>query len=162
MRRSISALAVLACSAAVSLATGCRKPATPPPAEPRSYTFTATNVVVREGEIRRSPRANPIYADFNRDGLKDVAVLEENTNALTDVVIYIRRPSSTEVTYYRGGAISRKLDGKIIGIGSSRRDEHTDLVLVVTRTTGTNEFVHFYNTGGEFSDELAEATPATP
>jgi hypothetical protein len=65
------------------------------------------------------------------------------------------------VTYYRGGWVRPSAKGKVIGVMSRRREQYTDLILLMSRTNAANEMVHFYSDGKSFSlQEEQKKTPA--
>jgi len=132
-------------------------PQAPPPA--KVFSFTNTTEVATADEIGTVASDRSVRADFNLDGLQDLAVIEPDEEGDTHVTIYIRRPMpegdmSELVSYYKGGWIRPSVDGDVIGVMSSRRDRYTDLILLLARADGPNAMVHFHSDGNRFT--LAE------
>ena len=154
---------MLMCLVVALICAGCgQNPedvAAPPsqPPQPRVFAFTNTAEVATAEEIGEVLPARSVKADFNLDGLQDLAVVEEGIEeGETQVTIYIRRAVteggvSELVSYYRGGWIQSATDGDIIGVMSSRRQQYTDLILLVARPDGPNAMVHFHSDGSSFS-----------
>lgn len=151
------------------LAGGCSRDSdAPPPPRATSFSFENAEETVTADRIRGDDSAKPIVADFNLDGLDDLAVMEGDGDNQNEIVIYIRKRGESEEhpVYYRGGSIQRHVDGHIIGVGHNRRGKQTDLLVLVARTNGPNDMVHYFNTGRGFSESLigvdVEALPEGP
>lgn len=155
-------------------AAGCSKtpppPAPPPPppapaapapvaeAEPdTSFGFTNTAEAVSADRIKGADRTSSVAADFNRDGLADLAVVEKTENdSGQQVSIYIQKPPDptgekpATTVYYKGGAIRQPPEGKIQGVMTRQRGGYTDLILLVSGAAGKPKMVHYRNDGQQF------------
>jgi hypothetical protein len=93
--------------------------------------------------------------------------VETNAQGESQITIYVRRPVTgsrgmTElVSFYRGGAIRTAGTGSVIGVMTRRRDQYSDLIILMSGTNGPNEMVHFYSDGKSFSlrDDGPTASP---
>ncbi len=148
-RRVIAGLVV------VITVCGCPRQAPPPPAQ--IFAFTATNETVAATNIPRVAETEYVAADFNLDGLPDLAVIETNAASNPRVTIYVRRPvpspseMSQMASYYRGGEISLEADADIIGLMTRGSERYSDLIVLVKRDREPNEMIHFFNDGVRFT-----------
>ena len=126
------------------------------PPHPSSFSFTGTNTTVAGEDLVVSVGVASVEADFNRDGYKDLAMVESDGAGENEVAIYIRKPERpaerTRVVYYRGGSIRRPLVGKIIGVASRQTAEFADLVVLVAHSNRPNEMIHYHNDGARFEE----------
>ena len=139
---------------------------------PVVYEFTETNETVSVEEIEQ-PKYR-VEADFNQDGLLDIAVAIEDSS----VDIYIQKAITEEdaaqatppeaaatgvrkmaspkaakrpkTVYYRAGTIDRAMDGDVIGLLSRQGSEYTDLLILVKQDSGGSELIHLVNDGERF------------
>ena len=124
------------------------------PEAPRDvFPFTSTNQTVTRRDIRLTAETPSVTADFNHDGLADIAVASESPGGENTITLYVQKPASAaggETEYYRAGSIPNATDGRIIGLMSRKREEFADLILLVTRTNRPNEMLRYYNDGSGF------------
>ena len=72
------------------LIIGCGKskpPASDEPVGPTNFPFTATNTVVESKDIPLETATQTVEADFNLDGLNDVALVEAAGNNKNEVTL---------------------------------------------------------------------------
>ena len=148
--------------------SSCSKPQQkePPPPLPKTFAFTDTNTVIAASEIE-SPEndKNSLKADFNQDGLSDLAIIKKEGENQNKVDIYIRmKPetaaaagsesplASAEARYFKGGTIQRPLEGRIIGIASAAEGKVVNIVILVSHTNQPNEWIQYRNDGGSFTE----------
>jgi len=144
----------------VTILSGCAKEKPPVP-QPTVFAFTNIDETIPEEEINVAERTKSVVADFNLDGLKDLAILEHADQGRNEVSIYIRKQDlegGQATIYYKGGAIRRPVEGKIVGIASRVWQKYTDLVLLIAYTNRGDEMVHYRNNGARFT-ELRYAPP---
>jgi hypothetical protein len=155
----------------IMVCSGCSKPP-PVPEEPApeptvfDYTDKSKTVTAEEIRVQRSNISDggqidsqklSVNADFNLDGKKDLALVEETADGQTEVAVYIQKEDGEENTvYFKGGSIAAPVDGAIIGIMSRRGQKHTDLVLLVSKPGESNELIQYRNTGSAFNKESDE------
>lgn len=164
------------------ITTGCFKPAEPEPEPiptelPAEIVFEETNlpppVEIKEETLQTTK--NSVVADFNLDGLDDVAIVEEveeepppetgepgdKVGPLTpikppEVTVYIKAKPTTGGTgvqknlYHKAGVIPSILGRTVKGIASRKREKYTDLVILFKEDSGTTEMVHYQNRGSKF------------
>lgn len=148
------------------MASGCGKRAldkgTPaPPAPVTSFEFTSTNKVVTKEDMKIDDERKIVKADFNMDGLSDLAVIRSDGISTNEVTIYIKKPfpateSSARVKtyYYQAGAVRRPLEGgRITGIASHVGEKAVDLIILVSYTNRPNDMIHYYNDGKRFAEK---------
>ena len=133
--------------------------APPPPEAQKTFTFTETNSIVTASELEGSENASKtLKADFNLDGLNDLAIIRSQGGAQSEVDIYIQERTdsegteATEKTFFRGGTIKRHDDGRIIGLVSKSNKQIIDIILLVTYSNRPNEMVHYQNDGTSFTE----------
>ena len=146
--------AILPCVLCLCSCRADRK--TEPPEVPPAFSFAATNETVEAREIPMEKSSRFVTADFNMDGLQDLAIIETAEDGDRQVSLYIRKSVSNGemkdlISYYKGGAIRLPTADNIIGIMSRRRERFTDLILLMARPGSTNEMIHFHNNGAQFS-----------
>ena len=141
----------------IGLLTGCClgcKPATPPPeAQPSTFALATDGAVVTENEAGFDK--NAVRADFNADGLEDVAIIDVSTGA-NQITVYIRKKvpgnDSDDPVYFEAGSIRRTLEGNIIGLMSRKNGPYTDLIVLLAHPNRPNEMIHYRNDGKQFSE----------
>jgi len=143
--------------------TSCAKkeiePAPPPPS-PNTFAFTDTSTTIAASEIDTADNAKrSLKADFNLDGLSDLAVIKAEGEIQNKVEIYIQKArksgsdaANPEPTFFRGGTIERPNDGKIIGLASKVDKEMADIILLITYSSSPNKFIHYRNDGKSFTE----------
>lgn len=131
----------------------------PPPATQKIFTFTETNSVITASELEESENADKaLKADFNLDGLSDLAIIRSQGQAQSGVDIYIQERTDSEDTegaekrFFRGGTITRHDDGKIIGLVSKANKKIIDIILLVTYSNRPNDMIHYRNDGTSFTE----------
>lgn len=142
-------------------AVGCKKqePAPLPPPDPIKVSITNQSITVTETQIAALQEERPAVADFNYDGLKDMAVLQKSGEGGHEVAIYIRTPDddnelSADPNYFKGGIIKSHWDGKVIGVMSRPRSGMVDLLLLIARPgSDRNEFIRFQSDGTRFTEQ---------
>lgn len=176
MQRAL--LLMLMCCMTVS---GCAKkkeaPAAPPaPAEPPAEVpFTSTNEVVVREDIQMADEQNKsVSADFDMDGLEDLAVIDPREGHQNEVNIYIQKPAEApaaepqkpasapaggsglmspekgKIEYYKAGVIRQPKDGTVIGLMIRKRKDITDLLVLLQDQTLNNQMLHYLNDGQKF------------
>lgn len=144
----------------ILVSCGGKKKIEPPPQPPqRSFTFTETNSIVTASELEGAENAGKaLKADFNLDGLDDLAVIRGQGHAQSEVDIYIQEKAESDGTgggetrFFRGGTIRRHDDGRIIGLVSKSNKEIVDIILLVTYSNRPNEMIHYQNDGKSFTE----------
>ena len=124
-----------------------------PETPPGVFPFTSTNQTVSRREIHLNAQTPSVTADFNHDGLADIAVASESPSGENTITLYVQKPAASvggEAEYYRAGTIPHATDGRIIGLMSRKREEYADLILLVTRSNRANEMLNYYNDGTGF------------
>jgi len=145
---------------AIALLGGCgrKEPVVP---LPTTFSYTATNIVVRAESFIARPEVEVVKADFNRDGIEDMAVVENSKAREKRVVIYIRRKGqkagmATEriKEYYEAGTIRRVISGPVVGLGTKKSGAHIDLLILYENPdkAGSREMVHYQNDGKSFTE----------
>lgn len=151
-------LVVVARISALIFAFGCAEKIEPPKPEaeqPTAFAFTNTDETVVADRIDIENKKS-VVADFNLDGLDDLAALSEMDNGVNEVAIYIQKqtspsePAGAKKTYYKAATIKRVTEGKIIGIASRRQKNLTDLIVLVSHANQNNEMIHYQNDGMQF------------
>lgn len=126
------------------------EPPPPPPPAPLVIPLQETSEIVRFSEIQRQPNIRLVRGDFNPDGHKDVATVRELGGQEIEITVFLGRK---EVDFYsRAGVVRRPLSGKVVGFLTSRPGDYMDLVILVGRTNGPNEVIHFRNDGTRFEE----------
>jgi len=149
----------------LTFAAGCQPPAEPITEEPtRRVAFSNVTQTVAEEDIAPAEQSDRVEADFNLDGLMDVALMRLKDGAADEVEIYIRVPPEPSAAgaaplvqgnrYYKAGVIRREKGTKIVGVASRTRGEYTDLVVLISRSSAANEMIHYLNDGSGFSEVL--------
>ncbi|HNR93732.1 MAG TPA: hypothetical protein PKK36_03885 [Kiritimatiellia bacterium] len=160
----------------VVLAFGCAKkePAAAPLPEqpPAEVPFTATNEVVMREEIQIADERKAVEADFDMDGLDDLAVIDPREGHQNEVNIFIQKPADEpsaapaaaaaasgarlvspekgKMVYYRAGVIRQPADGTVIGLMIRKRKDITDLLVLLQDETLNNQMLHYFNDGKKF------------
>jgi hypothetical protein len=132
----------------------------PPPPQQKTFEFTQTNTIVDASELESAENANKaLKADFNLDGLNDLAIIRTSGNAQSEVDIYIQRKTdattaqdSGGTSFFRGGTISRPNDGKIIGLVSRANKKMVNIILLITYSNRPNEMIQYRNDGASFTE----------
>ncbi|MFC1462334.1 hypothetical protein ACFLQU_01900 [Verrucomicrobiota bacterium] len=176
MRNVILSAAVLICL----VISGCFKPVEPEPEPlprelPKEIVFATSNLpppVVIEDETLQTAK-NSVVADFNLDGLDDVAIVEEveeeppstepGKPAVAplsvrppEVTVYIKAKPRKDGgaiqknLYHKAGAIPSVLGRTVKGIASRKTVKYTDLVILLKEDDGSTEMVHYQNKGDRF------------
>jgi len=143
---------------AIVVCAGCggTREEPPPAVKPAATVFSFTNTVetVSGDEITVAEKGRLVEADFDLDGLSDLAVVEKDEDGGSRVGIYILRrgagPDAQGSLYYRGGWVRPVVAGDIIGVISSRRDGFTDLILLASQSNAPNAMLHFTSDGRSF------------
>jgi hypothetical protein len=147
--------------------TGCKKePAEEPvkPDGPKPVSFQNTNKVVAAKVAEPDVTDTTVVtatADFNNDGLKDLAVLHKAKGRKNEVDIYIRKkpdaptegtPSATaKREYFHAGTIQQGGEGRVMGLMVESRQQFADLILLMEYSDRVNrEMVHYRNDGKRF------------
>jgi len=145
------------------LLTGCKwfKEKNAAPTE-KSFTYTDTSEVVTATEAgfdedKKTTTKNIVRADFNFDGLMDVAIVDDSTGEHHDqVLIYIQKAipvdPNADPIYYKAGAIRQSLEGNIIGLMSRKQGRYTDLTVLIKRENGRNRMILYRNDGQKFTE----------
>ncbi|MGD9873469.1 MAG: hypothetical protein AB7T27_04280 [Kiritimatiellia bacterium] len=164
-------------------AFGCAKkeePAalSPAPAEPPAEVpFTSTEEVVAREDIQMAEEQNKtVTADFDMDGLEDLAVVDPRDGHQNEVNIYIQKPEEKQaqpapstapaapaggaasltspekgkIQYYKAGVIRQPKDGTVIGLMIRKRKDITDLLVLLQDQTLNNQMLHYLNDGQKF------------
>jgi len=141
-----------------------KKPQSEPLSElPKTFAFTETNVVVGAEEIETPDNeGSTLKADFNQDGLSDLAIIKKEGEIQNKVDIYIQQPqqaaggsakvSQAQAKYFKGGTIERPITGRITGIASASNDKLVNIVILVTHSNSPNEWIQYRNDGGSFTE----------
>lgn len=112
----------------------------------------AEAVVLSDDEVRTS--AESVVADFNLDGIDDVAIIQEAEGDAKEVVVYIGKKEGAKkgraLTFGMAGSIHSVWNGRIAGIATSRRKKYTDLIILVQREGGPTQMIHYRNSGDKF------------
>jgi hypothetical protein len=157
-------LPVLIVTASVLLTSCAEKKTEAPKPEPlpKTFAFTDTNTVTSAKEIEAADSdKRSLKADFNLDGLNDLAIIKDYGEVKNAVDIYIQKKpdapadNSTPVeepTFFRGGTIKRPADGQIIGLASSEENNMVNIIILVTYTNRQNEMIHYMNDGKSFTE----------
>jgi hypothetical protein len=125
------------------------------------FSFKSTGEVVSVEQIKPKDENHVVRADFNRDGILDMAVVREEGANACEVDVFIRKPYSSGQTagkpntlFFKGGVIQRLLGtGRIGGIVGSIGEEGsdlTDLILLVVCSNRPNEMIRYRNNGSGF------------
>ena len=182
MRNAILSVLVLFCF----VVTGCFKPAEPEPEPlpkelPKEIVFAVSNlpppVVIEQEKLQTAKKS--VVADFNLDGLEDVAIVEEVVEESPppsadpgkagkggvkplpppkppEVTVYIKaKPREVDGVlqqnlYHKAGAIPSVLGRTVKGIASRKTVKYTDLVILLKEDNGSTEMVHYQNKGDRF------------
>ncbi len=142
---------------------GCAPPQPAVERGPTHYvSFTNVEASVSEDVVNQADDKGRVEADFNLDGLMDLALMRVRPGAPDEVEILIRRPPPVSGdnaaplvagnVYYRAGVIRREPGTRIVGIASRVRDRFTDLVVLVAREGMRNEMIHYVNDGTGFAE----------
>ena len=131
-----------------------------PPQQQKTFEFTQTNTTVSASELESAENANKaLKADFNLDGLNDLAIIRTRGNAQSEVDIYIQQKTDATTaqdsggkSFFRGGTISRPNDGKIIGLVSSANKKMVNIILLITYSNRPNEMIQYQNDGASFTE----------
>ena len=140
-------------SALVSGCAGSEEKAEVEPEDSAVISFTNIFQTVADEELDVEEEGKTVMADFNMDGLPDMAVVHDTSPTNSEVSIYIRKPDAGRemvdamVSYYRVGTIREALGGRIVGIASARREKYTDLILLVNHPERGNEMIQYRNDG---------------
>ena len=93
-------------------------------------------------------------ADFNADGLEDIAVIEGEADDKR-ITIYIRKhliqSKEQEHVYFNAGGLEKISGGQIIGLMTRKNNKFTDLIVIVSFDDEPNQMVHYRNDGKSFS-----------
>lgn len=138
------------------------KPAqdTPQPL-PKTFSFTQTNAVASAAEILTADNdKRSLKGDFNLDGLTDVAIIRMDGSSQNQVDIYIQAPTDPaaagsakeNVSFFKGGTITRPDEGSIIGLASKADGRIVDIIMLVTYSNRPNEMIHYKNDGTAFTE----------
>lgn len=128
---------------------------------PKTFSYTDTDAVVKAEEIQTADvEKRSLKADFNLDGLSDLAVIRSEGNSHNEVDIYIQKKPDAETekdspidaSFFRGGTIKRPDDGKIIGLASRQEKKMVDIILLVAYTNQPNQMIHYRNDGKSFTE----------
>lgn len=180
-------LAVLLLPAtAMLLGTGCGRPETVLPSgdaishvSGKEFSFTNRHEIIPEKFVdeSRDVYEHYIVADFNANGLMDVAVMENVTDDMLELVVYVQAtpeqvaqaigPESGVTLaeqagrhYFRAGRLQRPLEGRFAGLASRRSGKYTDL-LILLQHDSSSEILHYRNDGSRFFEVDAQgAKPA--
>ncbi len=148
----------------VIVATGCSKKVTESPKKDNGYSsFADKSIIVNPSEVPAAEKAKAVQADFNLDGLSDMAYVQKYDSGESEVAILIQKPKGAKdetVVYYRGGGIRRGIEGKITGVASRIGAKYTDLLVLVAYTNKPNEMISYLNDGSGFR-EVVESEPQT-
>lgn len=153
MKTAYTVWSVTACVCLLLAGCGVEVPEAPQKKMVEEVTFSAavSNLAVEIEETALADRSQAVVADFNLDGLNDVALVEAAGNDKNEVTLYMREKPSEEyprqTVYRRAGTIQAPGNGNIVGVASRRRETHTDLIILFRETGGTTELVHFLNKG---------------
>lgn len=164
--------------------SGCFKPAEPEPEPiptelPAEIVFGPTSlpppVEIKEETLQTAKKS--VVADFNLDGLDDVAIVEEveeppptGEDPKTgkkpasiapikppEVTVYIKAKPKENVgaaaqknLYHKAGVIPSILGRTVKGIMSRKTQKYTDLVILFKEDDGSTEMVHYQNKGSKF------------
>ena len=161
----------------VALAAGCAKkepPVAAPPATeepPAEVSFTATNEVVVREDIQIADERKAVEADFDMDGLDDLAVIDPREGHQNEVNIFIQKPAEEppatgtppeaagtqiasqekgKIAYYHAGVIRQPQSGTVIGLMIRKRKDLTDLLVLLQDETLNNQMLHYFNDGQKF------------
>lgn len=146
------------------ITAACSRNKEQPPAPPQQsvFSYTSTNVVVNITELQTQENENKtLKADFNLDGLSDMAIISGDHNLQNEVDIYIRTDRGPEqisganpkpASFYHGGTIRRPDNGKIIGLMSGAEGRMVNIILLVSYTNRPNDMIHYRNDGASFSE----------
>lgn len=158
---------------------------------PSQIVFSESNLpaaVELSDEMLQTAKKS-VVADFNLDGLEDVAIVEEVDEGAApaapanggtkqpkvaplkapEVTVYIRsKPKKGGSVvggnlYHKAGVIPSVLGKTVKGIASRKTREYTDLVILFKEDSGTTEMVHYQNKGDRFikiEDVQTEPAPA--
>lgn len=155
--------------AACLLLSACSKPEPevreePPAPLPKTFAFTETNTLVAASEIESiGDEKTALKADFNQDGLSDIAIIRKEGGVQNKVDIYIQKKtapsedtggtaSTTEAIYFKGGTIQRPTEGEITGIASRAEKRVVDIIILVTHSNKPNDWIHYRNDGASFTE----------
>ena len=148
---------------------GCSESVPPPqPAGlPKEISLKNTDEVVPAKDISSKDLAKSVQADFNLDGLKDVALVKQVDPTVNELTIYIKKPEEPASTsggqqgsaYYRTATLRDSLDGKLVGIASRQRDKFTDLIILMAHSNAATEMLHYENDGSRFQLITPESSP---
>lgn len=139
----------------------------PPPEQKGEYrkfvSFTNKADVVKNPLSTVESRGDAVEADFNLDGIPDLAVLGRNKGVGSFIELFIQKleegsaegaeasgAKQGDGSYYRVGVISEVGDEKITGLLLRKAETFTDLVMIVTPPEGKKRFVHYRNRGDGF------------
>ena len=157
LRPSTVPIAV-ALAGAVLCGCGRKEPAEPLPTQ---FSFTATNVVIPVEELKIDTNVEIVKADFNRDGVEDIALVESTGTREKNIVIYIRRKGGQKglttqklKEYYKAGMIRRIINGPVVGLGTKKGQDYVDLVILYEDLdkNGSREMIHYQNDGKTFTE----------
>lgn len=132
-----------------------------PPTAKKPVSFANTNTILKASEAEPAitdTTAKSVTADFNNDGLKDLAVLNQTTGSKNEVEIYIQKkqepttpPVTAEKEYFHAGTIQHEGDGRVIGLMVESQKQLADLVLLMEYPDRVNrEMIHYKNNGEQF------------
>jgi len=147
---------------------GCSEPVPPPQPEglPKEISLKNTADVVPETAIEAKDLAKSVQADFNLDGMKDVALVRKVEPDVNEVTIYIKKPEESSGSgttegsaYYRTATLRDSLNGKIVGVASRQRDKFTDLIILMSHSNAPTEMVQYENDGSRFQLVTPESSP---
>ncbi len=141
---------------------GCKGEKTTQSAPSQTFSYIETNEVATAEEAgfdeeQKTTSKNIVRADFNFDGLMDVAIVDNNGGSENDqVLIYIQKAIPLDPTadpiYYRAGTIRQSLEGDIIGLMSRKQGRFTDLTVLIKRDNGHNRMILYRNDGKQFTE----------
>ena len=126
-----------------------------------TVSFTNVAVTVSQDVVNGSGEKGRVEADFNLDGLTDLALIRVKEGAPDEVEIFIRKPASASGggtvpmagnAYFRAGIIRRESGTRIVGIASRVHGRYTDLIVLVARAGSRNEMLHYVNDGSGFTE----------
>jgi len=144
---------------------GCAPPQPVVEQGPTRYvSFTNVEASVSEDVVNQTDDKGRVEADFNLDGLTDLALMRVRPGAPDEVEILIRQPPVVSGdnaaplvagnVYYRAGVIRREPGTRIVGIASRVRGRFMDLVVLAAREGARNEMIHYVNNGSGFTEAL--------
>jgi hypothetical protein len=131
--------------------------APPPEPLPTTFDYTATNAILDAQAVHAAAKSDKtLEADFNLDGLNDLAVIRQNgSRTKNEVDIYIqKKPDEKQDApkFYAGGRIVRPDGGRIAALMSKVAGAQVNMLLLISYSNKPPHLIEYINDGKTFTE----------